>query len=34
MPDGQRAVSASADFTLKLWELETEEVLASSARVR
>jgi WD40 repeat protein len=28
-PEGQRAVSASTDQTLKLWELETEEVLAT-----
>ena len=28
-PDGQRAVSTSDDGTLKVWDLETEEVLAT-----
>jgi WD40 repeat protein len=28
-PDGQRAVSASGDRTLKMWDLETEEVLVA-----
>ncbi|MDT9326308.1 MAG: WD40 repeat domain-containing protein, partial [Limnospira sp. PMC 1286.21] len=28
-PDGKRAVSASDDKTLKLWDLETGEVLAT-----
>ena len=28
-PDGERAVSTSLDQTLKLWELETEKVLAT-----
>jgi WD40 repeat protein len=28
-PDGLRAVSASGDRTLKMWDLETEEVLAT-----
>ena len=28
-PDGQRAVSASFDQTLKVWDLETGEVLAT-----
>jgi WD40 repeat protein len=28
-PDGQRAVSAAADNTVKLWDLETGEVLAT-----
>jgi WD40 repeat protein len=28
-PDGQRAVSASWDQTLKVWDLETGEVIAT-----
>ncbi len=28
-PDGQRAVSASDDNTVKVWDLETGEVLAT-----
>ena len=28
-PDGQRAVSASGDNTVRVWELETGEVLAT-----
>ena len=28
-PDGQRAVSASSDQTLKVWNLQTGELLAS-----
>ena len=28
-PDGQRAVSASEDNTVKVWDLETGEVLAT-----
>ena len=28
-PDGQRAVSASSDKTLKVWNLQTGELLAS-----
>jgi len=28
-PDGKRAVSASGDHTLKVWDLETGEALAT-----
>jgi WD40 repeat protein len=31
-PDGQCAISASLDQTLKVWELETEEVLVTFTR--
>jgi len=30
-PDGQRAISACYDNTVKMWELETGEVLATFA---